>query len=267
MMHTMNGQPFTIVEPARRVPVIRDVDVCVLGGSCTGAFAAVRAARLGARVALVEKQNALGGVATGGLVNVWHSLMDTEHRRPIIAGLTQEVASGLARRGACEEFGLPADAGWGGSIPNAGDVRMHAETRRSEAEYRLTEDDVLTGRRFDDAIANGSYRVDIHYPEGGGFLFKYLDGTQASFTHRGRETGRWRPETRVNRTFYQIPYRCMVHRRLRNLIMAGRMIAADAPDFGAIRVMVNMNQTGEAAADVPIDDLRRALADGGSLIL
>ena len=29
--------------------------------------------------------------------------------------------------------------------------------------YRLTGDDVLWGRRFDDAIANGSYRMDIHH--------------------------------------------------------------------------------------------------------
>lgn len=61
----------TIHEPAREIPIIDDVDICVLGGSVTGVFAAVRAARLGARVALVERQNAFGGVATSGLVNIW----------------------------------------------------------------------------------------------------------------------------------------------------------------------------------------------------
>ena len=44
----------TIREPARDIKVINDVDVVVLGGSCTGAFAAIRAARLGAKVAIVE---------------------------------------------------------------------------------------------------------------------------------------------------------------------------------------------------------------------
>ena len=52
-----------------KLPIINDVDICVLGGSCTGVFAAVRAARLGCRVAIVEKQNAFGGVATNALVN------------------------------------------------------------------------------------------------------------------------------------------------------------------------------------------------------
>ena len=48
----------TIIEPAREVKVINDVDIVVLGGSCTGVFAAVRAARLGAKVAIVEAAGA-----------------------------------------------------------------------------------------------------------------------------------------------------------------------------------------------------------------
>ncbi|MCC5788254.1 MAG: FAD-dependent oxidoreductase [Opitutales bacterium] len=57
----------TIQEPSRDLPIISEVDVCVLGGSCTGVFAAVRAARRGLRVAIVEKSNRFGGVATNGL--------------------------------------------------------------------------------------------------------------------------------------------------------------------------------------------------------
>jgi flavin-dependent dehydrogenase len=41
-------------EPARKVPVAHACDVCVVGGSCTGVFAAIRAARLGASVVIVE---------------------------------------------------------------------------------------------------------------------------------------------------------------------------------------------------------------------
>ena len=69
------------------LPVVEDVDICILGGSCTGVFAGVRAARLGAKVAVVEKQNAFGGVATSSLVNIWHSLYDTEAKQQIIACL------------------------------------------------------------------------------------------------------------------------------------------------------------------------------------
>jgi thioredoxin reductase len=84
----------------RELPVINEVDICVLGGSCTGVFAAVRASRLGAHVAIVEKQNAFGGVATNGLVNIWHSLYNTEANKQIIAGLTAEVIERLSKRDA-----------------------------------------------------------------------------------------------------------------------------------------------------------------------
>jgi hypothetical protein len=90
----------TLLEPARSIPVIHEADVCVLGGSCTGLFAAVRAARLGARVVIVEKDNCFGGVATTAMVNVWHSLWDTEGKKQIISGLTEEVVDRLDRRGA-----------------------------------------------------------------------------------------------------------------------------------------------------------------------
>ena len=56
----------TIREPARIIPVVQDVDIVVLGGGCTGVFAAIRAARLGAKVAIVEAANAFGGTATNG---------------------------------------------------------------------------------------------------------------------------------------------------------------------------------------------------------
>lgn len=38
------------------LPIIDEVDICILGGSCTGVFAGVRAARLGASVAVVENK-------------------------------------------------------------------------------------------------------------------------------------------------------------------------------------------------------------------
>ncbi len=34
-----------IHEPARATPIAHECDICVIGGSCTGVFAAVRAAR------------------------------------------------------------------------------------------------------------------------------------------------------------------------------------------------------------------------------
>jgi hypothetical protein len=52
------------------------------------------------------------------------------------------------------------------------------ETKRIVASYRLSEEDVLHGHRFEDAIANGSYRVNIHHANGPGITFRYLDGAE-----------------------------------------------------------------------------------------
>ncbi|NLC45021.1 MAG: FAD-dependent oxidoreductase, partial [Clostridiales bacterium] len=92
----------TIKEPARNIKVVSEVDICVIGGSCTGVFAAVRAARLGAKVAIVEKQNCFGGTATAGMVNVWHSLLNVSGNQQIIGGLTHEMVERLERLGGCE---------------------------------------------------------------------------------------------------------------------------------------------------------------------
>ena len=85
----------TIREPARDIKVINDVDIVVLGGSCTGVFAAVRAARLGAKVAIVEQAGAFGGTATSSFVCIWHSLTDDTYQKQIISGLTEEMIERL----------------------------------------------------------------------------------------------------------------------------------------------------------------------------
>ena len=92
--------PRFLLEPERRVPVVADVDVCVIGGSTTGVFAAVAAARLGATVALVERLGFFGGSATASLVCVWHSRMDAAYDREIVGGLPIELMERLARRDA-----------------------------------------------------------------------------------------------------------------------------------------------------------------------
>ncbi|MHB0936086.1 MAG: FAD-dependent oxidoreductase [Armatimonadota bacterium] len=54
-------------EAARDIPVVREVDVLVVGGGTAGVPAALAAARLGARTLLVEKFNSFGGAITWGL--------------------------------------------------------------------------------------------------------------------------------------------------------------------------------------------------------
>ena len=157
------------------------------------------------------------------------------------------------------------------------------ETRRITARYQLTGDDVLYGRRFEDAVANGSYPVDIHHSDGAGITFRYLDGTERVVPGHGipARKGRWREPLQEDPTFYQIPFRTLVPEKMGNLVLAGRMLDADRIAFSAVRVMVNLNQTGEAAGtacalavesdsaigEIEMQKLRRTLAEGGSVIL
>ena len=117
--------------------------------------------------------------------------------------------------------------------------------------YRVTDQDILHGRRFDDVVARGCYRIDHH--EKAGLTFRYLDGReeiQAYDPETGKvewRHGRWRPETPESPTWYEVPYRSLVPAGSDNVIAAGRMLDCSREAFGALRVMVNCNQMGEAA--------------------
>ena len=99
----------TLREAARKTPIVETCDVCVIGGGCTGVFAAVAAARHGARVSLIENNGFFGGVATAGIVNIWHQLFDTRLERQVIGGLTWEIVQRLGRRDAVKIIKRTAD--------------------------------------------------------------------------------------------------------------------------------------------------------------
>ena len=101
-----------IVEPERRVPVIAETDVLVIGGGTAGIAAAVAASRAGARAMLVERYGSLGGLATNGLI-ILLLTMDDGRGKQVVAGLCQEMVERLAARNAClfppkDEWGSPA---------------------------------------------------------------------------------------------------------------------------------------------------------------
>jgi ribulose 1,5-bisphosphate synthetase/thiazole synthase len=58
-------------ESKRGVPIIKDVDVLVLGAGPAGFSTAVNAARAGAKVLLIEMSGTVGGQATAGIINHW----------------------------------------------------------------------------------------------------------------------------------------------------------------------------------------------------
>jgi hypothetical protein len=162
------------------------------------------------------------------------------------------------------------------SLPSCIGIR---ETRHIKCLYQVTDDDASYGKRFDDAIANGSFKLDNYHQDL--IISRYLDGTEDYVLPDRREKRRWREETAVNPTFYQIPLRSIIPEKSDNIILAGRMLDACPIAFGGVRVMVNLNQVGEAAGvtsylalnqnktvrKVSSADVRKELAKGGSIII
>jgi flavin-dependent dehydrogenase len=85
-----------IEEPAKRTAVVNDVDVVVVGGGMAGVGAAVTAARVSASTILMKEFGFCGGLATGGLVNVYWVLDDGEGNN-IISGLSLEILEYLRK--------------------------------------------------------------------------------------------------------------------------------------------------------------------------
>lgn len=99
------------------------------------------------------------------------------------------------------------------------------ETRRILGDYQLTAEDVLQARKFDDAVARGAYPVDIHNPDGRGTVLKHVPPGDA----------------------YDIPLRCLMPRRLENVIVAGRCLSGTHEAHSSYRVMPIVMATGQAA--------------------
>ena len=87
---------------SRDVDVMADVDVCVAGGGPAGLGAAVAAARLGARVCLLERHGFLGGNFTAAAVGTVCGLYvrDGDGWDHVTRGIALEVAEALGARGA-----------------------------------------------------------------------------------------------------------------------------------------------------------------------
>lgn len=100
------------------------------------------------------------------------------------------------------------------------------EGRRVFGEYRITDEDIISGRRFDDAVCLVTFGVDVH-------KLKSDDTDECSRGYRTKP--------------YHIPYRALVPIGCDNLLLAGRCISGDFYPHASYRVMGNMAATGEAA--------------------
>lgn len=100
------------------------------------------------------------------------------------------------------------------------------EGRRIYGKYRLTDEDILEGRRFEDGIVLVTFPVDVHK----------LSNQDTTDTSRGYKA---KP--------YHIPYRCLLPLGSDNMLLAGRCISGDFYPFSSYRVIPNMAGVGEAA--------------------
>lgn len=77
------------------LPVHAEADVVVVGAGSAGCVAAIAAARLGARVLLVERHGFLGGTSTAVLDTFYGFYTPGERSRQVVAGIATEVVDAL----------------------------------------------------------------------------------------------------------------------------------------------------------------------------
>jgi FAD-dependent oxidoreductase family protein len=163
------------------------------------------------------------------------------------------------------------------------------ESRQVIGDYVLTGQDVYTGQKFADAVARGSWFIDIHCPLG------EINPQTASLCHTGCPSQSacpfWAAEHDKSMLtekqlyvptddWYDIPYRCLTPRDVDNLLVSGRCISATHQGMGSSRVMGTCMAIGQAAGtaaalavragvdprDVDVDALQQALRADGALV-
>jgi hypothetical protein len=98
------------------------------------------------------------------------------------------------------------------------------ESRRLMGRYRLTREDVLSGRTFEDAVARASWPIELWEEGRLGATYAYLDDGKA----------------------YDIPLRCLQARDVENLFVAGRCMSASHEALGSARVIGTCLAAGAA---------------------
>ncbi len=117
---------------------------------------------------------------------------------------------------------------WVGTIPGK------RESRRFEGDYIMTQHDLVEQREHEDAVAYGGWSIDLHPADG---VFSERPGCN-----------QWH-----SKGVFQIPYRSMYSRNIKNLFLAGRILSVSHVAFGATRVMATVAHAAQAvgmAADL-----------------
>ncbi|QEC43195.1 FAD-dependent oxidoreductase [Pseudobacter ginsenosidimutans] len=110
---------------------------------------------------------------------------------------------------------------WVGTIPGK------RESRRFEGDYMLVQQDIVGQRTHEDAVAFGGWSIDLHPADG---VFSEKPGCN-----------QWH-----SKGIYQIPYRSLYSKNIKNLFLAGRNISASHVAFGSTRVMATAAYVSQA---------------------
>lgn len=112
------------------------------------------------------------------------------------------------------------------------------ETRHIKGRYKLTAQDIMERKHFEDAICTFAYAIDIHNSEGGGATFQQVNG------------------------YYTIPFRCLVPSDINNLLVAGRCISGTSEAAASYRVIPCCIATGQAAGTAAALALKEGVRPG-----
>ena len=96
------------------------------------------------------------------------------------------------------------------------------ESRRIIGEYRVSTDDILTGARFDDAVAFVTFGADLH-----------------TKSNKGQNCFQVQP--------YHLPMRALIPKGYKGIVVAGRCISGSREAMASYRVTGNCAQMGESA--------------------
>jgi len=99
---------------------------------------------------------------------------------------------------------------------------------RIVGDYVLKVEDLRAGRKFEDAVARGTFYLDGHKP----------DDDKRTYIL---------PKDQLKVPPYQIPLRCLIARNGANLWMAGRCFSADQLALSSARVSTTSSMMGQAA--------------------
>jgi hypothetical protein len=113
------------------------------------------------------------------------------------------------------------------------------ETRKLEAMYRLTGSDLAQSTHFEDGIVACDNPIDD------------VMRTSAEMTHAAAV---------APGDYYTIPLRCLVPRRVQNLLFAGRLVSADPVAFASVRGMPQCMAMGQACGVAAAQSLARGCA-------